>query len=548
MSVKNFAKGIFVLFIVSLTFFACDEDFLDRYPESSLNEKTFWKTPEDAKMALVGCYRWWEDYANIIWFDALTDNAKNPFDARIPFMALGEQSPYTTWDFFEYGGGAEASPIRRCNDFLANINNVEGLNEDLKQQYIAEVKFIRAYDYARKTALYGDVPLVTEPISPDEAEGYNKSPKKDVIDYILKDLADAVPHLPIDAPETGRVTKGAALALKARIELFNERWEAAAASAKAVMDLGKYSLMQKYEAIFWEVNENNKEVILDIPYVRGTYWNHVWQHIMPHGEGGWSAVAPVQSLVDAYICLDGKSIEESAIYNPDKPYEKRDPRLHFTIICPGDEWNGRYMDPFSVIDQYVGGNNMDYYAKWAQFGSSISGFHLRKWNNINVSTSELNDGGLNIIIFRYAEVLLTYAEAMYEAGKITQQVLDQTINQLRDRAFVRSGGYISYPKVQASAPDLLKIIRNERRVELAMEGLRWYDITRWRIAEDVMNGPVFGARLGQVNPETGEVTYQTTDHIYIETRSFDPAKNYLFAIPQYVIDNSKGSIEQNPNY
>ncbi len=548
MTIKYITKGIFALIIFSITFSACNEDFLDRYPESSLNEKTFWKTPEDAKMGLVGCYRWWEDYANIIWFDALTDNAKNPFDGRIPFMALGEQSPYTTWDFFKYGGGSEASPIRRCNDFLANIDNVEGLTDKLKQQYIAEVKFIRAYDYARKTALYGDVPLVTKPLPPDEAEGYTKSPKKEVIDYILKDLADAIPNLPVDAPETGRITKGTAMALKARIELYNEKWEAAATTAKATMDLGKYTLFQKYEAIFWEENENNSEVVLDIPYVRGTYWNHVWQHIMPHGEGGWSAVAPVQSLVDAYICLDGKTISESAIYNPEKPYEKRDPRLHYTIICPGDEWNKRFMDPFSVIDQYVGGNNMDYYAKWAQYGSSISGFHLRKWNNAKVKTAELNDGGLNIILFRYAEVLLTYAEAMYESGKLTQQVLDQTINQLRDRAFVRSAGYISYPKVLISDKNMQNIIRNERRVELAMEGLRWYDITRWKIAEHVIPGVVYGARKGKVDKTTGKVTYETDEHIFIETRAFDASKNYLFAIPQYVIDNSKGSITQNANY
>lgn len=542
-----YRKAPLALLLV-LALWGCDKDFLDRYPESSLNEKTFWRTPEDARMGLVGCYRWWEDYANIIWFDALTDNAKNPFDARIPFMALGEQSPYTTWDFFEYGGGSEASPIRRCNDFLKNIENVSGLEENLKQQYIAEVKFIRAYDYSRKTALYGDVPWVTEPLSPSAAEGFKKTPKIEVVNLILKDLADAIPNLPVDAPEIGRITKGAALALKTRLELYNEKWEEAAASAQAIMSLNKYSLMQKYESIFWEVNENNSEVILDIQYVKGTYWNQLWQHILPHGEGGWSAVAPIQKLVDAYICIDGKTINESPIYNPDKPFEKRDPRLHYTIICPGDEWNGRFMDPFSKIDQYVGGNNMDNYAKWSQYGSSISGYHLRKWNKPDVSTAALNDGGLNIILFRYAEVLLNYAEAIFESGKITQLVLDQTINKLRDRAYVRSAGYISYPKVLVSDANLRDIIRNERRMELAMEGLRWYDITRWRIAEVVMPGEVYGARIGKVDPLTGKVIYEDNQQILIETRTFNPAKNYLFAIPQYVIDNSKGSITQNPNY
>lgn len=542
-----YRKAPLALLIV-LALWGCDKDFLDRYPESSLNEKTFWRTTEDARMGLVGCYRWWEDYANIIWFDALTDNAKNPFDARIPFMALGEQSPYTTWDFFEYGGGSEASPIRRCNDFLKNIENVSGLEENLKQQYIAEVKFIRAYDYSRKTALYGDVPWVTEPLSPSAAEGFKKTSKIEVVNLILKDLADAIPNLPVDAPEIGRITKGAALALKTRLELYNEKWEEAAASAQAIMSLNKYSLMQKYESIFWEVNENNSEVILDIQYVKGTYWNQLWQHILPHGEGGWSAVAPIQKLVDAYICIDGKTINESSIYNPDKPFEKRDPRLHYTIICPGDEWNGRFMDPFSKIDQYVGGNNMDNYAKWSQYGSSISGYHLRKWNKPDVSTAALNDGGLNIILFRYAEVLLNYAEAIFESGKITQLVLDQTINKLRDRAYVRSAGYISYPKVLVSDANLRDIIRNERRMELAMEGLRWYDITRWRIAEVVMPGEVYGARIGKVDPLTGKVIYEDNQQILIETRTFNPAKNYLFAIPQYVIDNSKGSITQNPNY
>lgn len=541
-------KGILALLFVNLTLVGCNDDFLNRYPESSLNEKTFWKTEDDAKMGLVGCYRWWEDYSYTIWFDALTDNAKNPFDARIPFMALGEQSAYTTWDFFQYGGGDRQSPIRRCNDFLNNIDNVKVISDSLKQQYIAEVKFIRAYDYWRKTSLYGDVPLVTKPLSPDEAEGYKKSPKSEVVNFILKDLEDAIPHLPVNAPETGRFTKGAALAFKARIELYNEKWEQAAASAKAVMDLGKYSLMPKYEEIFWEANENNSEVIFDIQYQSGTYWNQVWQNIMPHGEGGWSAVVPIQKLVDSYICLDGKTIDQSSIYNPDKPFEKRDPRLHYTIICPGDKWNKRFMDPFSATDQYVGGNNLDYYSKWAQYGSSISGYHLRKWCNPNVTTAELNDGGLNIILYRYAEVLLTYAEAMYESGKITQDILDQTVNKLRDRAFVRSAGYVTYPKILITDKNLRDEIRNERRVELAMEGLRWYDITRWHIAEDVMPGDIYGARIGKVNPLTGVVTYEGNNSIFIENRKFDPTKNYLFAIPQYVIDNSKGSITQNAGY
>ncbi len=540
--------SLFLLIILISTFVSCNDDFLDRYPESSLNEKTFWRTPEDAKMGLVGCYRWWDDYAHIIWFDALTDNAKNPFDARIPFMALGEQSPYTTWDFFQYGGGAEESPIRRCNDFLKNIENVVGLSDSIKQQYIAEVKFIRAYDYWRKTSLYGDVPLVTTPLTLEESNGFKRTLKKTVVDYILNDLETSIPRLPVDAPEVGRVTRGAALALKARIELYNEMWEEAAATAKSVMDMNKYSLFQKYEEIFWEENENNVEVIFDIQYVKGTYWNQLWQHIMPHGEGGWSAVAPVQQLVDAYICLDGKSIEESAIYNPDKPFDRRDPRLRYTIICPGDQWNGRYMDPFSLVDQKAGGNNLDYYVKWAQYGSSISGYHLRKWNHPSVKTADLNDGGLNVIIFRYAEILLTYAEAMYEANKLTQDVLDQTVNKLRDRAFVRSAGLITYPKVLITTPNLRDVIRNERRVELAMEGLRWYDITRWKIAENVMNTDVYGARIGIVNPTTGVVTYEGNESIFIEKRKFDAPKNYLFAIPQYVIDNSKGSIEQNPGY
>jgi len=254
--------------------------------------------------------------------------------------------------------------------------------------------------------------------------------------------------------------------------------------------------------------------------------------------GGWSSLDPLQSLVDAYEMTNGKTIDDpSSGYDPNNPYTNRDPRLTATIVYPGESYpyaSGapNYYDPLdaSSSDFYNSGNN-----------TSVTGYIEKKFTAVLSDYDNLFNTGLDMILIRYAEVLLSYAEAKIESGQIDASVY-QSINLVRNR----SGMPNVDQSVYNSQSSLRTLIRRERRVELALEGLRWFDIQRWKIGPQVMAGTVYGARLGSVNPQTGALTLGA-DSIQVETRAFDPNKNYLWPVPQSEIDINK-NLHQNPGY
>lgn len=532
------SKSIYSLLLIALFATSCDDGFLDKKPLDKLSNDSFWTNENDVVLGLNACYPV-DNYWNTFWFDGLSDNAFSQFAwDGIQNIGNGTADPVMTaqsdarneWDF---------KKIRICNNFLENIDRVT-LSDAKAKEYKGQARFIRAYEYFWRSQMYGDFPLVTKTLGVKESF-VPRNPKSEVVDFILSELNEisAPGYLPLSysGDDKGRITRGAALALKARVELYNKKYAEAAASAKAVMDLNQYELFPDYEKLFWEESESkNKEAILEQQFsmVKDDYKNWMEQSIGPRSAGGWSSVAPVQSLVDAYECTDGKKISESPLYNPEQPYQNRDPRLKASIICPGDTWQGIY-DPYSI-------NSSDNYKL---NNASPTCYQIRKYMNPNEST---NDGsGANVMCIRFAEVLLTYAEAKIELGSIDQTVLD-AINSIRARAYgVTLSETTKYPAITTfNQGELRTIVRNERRVELALEGLRWYDIQRWEIGPQVMPGTVYGARLGTVD-ENGNLTFTSPDHLILEQRSFDPAKNYLWPVPQKERDvNSK--ITQNPGY
>jgi hypothetical protein len=482
-----------------------------------------------------------------IYMDDISDNSYCPFTNQMTsYIALGTATPakiagaayvdlYRT--YFDYVG------IRNDNFFLENVDMVPQMTKDDIAEMKAEARFLRAFDYTRKLMCFGGVPLVTTVLEYGEENKIPRSSEDQIAKFILSELDTVSQILPVtrSSDEYGRVTKGAALALKARLELFRGDFANAEKDSKAIIDLGIYGLYNNYEGLFWEKNQGdvarNKEVLLEVTYQQPT-WGSWIDGLYTVAEGGWNSVNPTQSMVDAYETKNGKAITADPTYNPDMPYQNRDPRFNASIIYPGLTWNGRIFNSLQPVGP-------DEYYNSSKGNRSRTGYCLRKYC---APLDQLPNGdptlgqNLNFIVFRYAEVLLIYAESLIEQGK-SLDLAAGAINQVRAR--------VSMPAVtETDQAGLRARVRNERRVELAFEGLRWYDMKRWKIGGQVMNGAVYGVRPGTVDMNTGVVTWSSPNHITVGAeRVFNENRDYYFPIPQEDIDADAAlQGHQNPNW
>jgi hypothetical protein len=548
---KNLIPTILiVLFLLP----ACKKDFLDRQPQDALSNATLWTSASDANAALIGvyngqadplgyCANGWASGTEVVYFDCMSDNgySQYPWDG-IQYFGNGSANPTSTNTSGGYGADLWVyTAITRCNFFLANIGKTP-MDATLKAQMIAQVRFIRAYQYFVMSQLYGDVPLVTAVLTPGQANVSTRTPKADITKFILSELTAASADLATTytGTDVGHITKGAALALKARIELYEKDYTDCITDCQSVMGLG-YSLDPSYSDLFRIQNQyTNPEIIAAAEYVENpsSSANGVIGVMPSNSMGGWSAIDPLQGLVDSYEMANGKVITDpTSGYDPTNPYTNRDPRLAATILYPGAPYTPAgststlYYDPLdaSSPDFYANGNN-----------TSPSGYEVKKFTSNLGDFDNLFQSGLNMTIIRYAEVLLSYAEAKIEANQIDGSVYS-AINMVRNRAGMPSVDQTVYN----NQTTLRSLIRRERRVEFAFEGLRYFDIQRWQIGPQVMNGPVYGAQLGTVNAATGQYTI-TGDSIKVETRVF-ANKNYLWPVPQSEININK-ALTQNPGY
>lgn len=522
-------KLLIILLTIISGLGACTKSFLDVIPNDQLSGATFWKTKADANMALAGCYRGWENGMNIVMGDAMTDNDYSHMTVTgYQQVGNGSVSPQNVL----VGTGARAFSyvqIRKYNNFLENIEPMTELTGAEKNLMMAEVRFLRAYDYFLKVMFFGDMPLITTTIPPGELP--SRASASALHSFILTELEEISQVLPVQnvLESKGHITKGAALALKARLELYLGKFPEAMSSSKAVIDMGVYELFPNYEELFYRQNNaGNKESIAEVQHIFNDYSTTIpWQRL-PSWKGGYAESGVSRTLVDAYETSNGLTIDEDPAYNPNNPFSNRDPRLKMTVALPGSNWFGRI---YSALNPQINGaSNPDYYlndgSKAAQMG--------RKYLDAEIQNAERQNFDANIMVIRLAEMYLTYAEAAVETGQDLDRALDY-INLLRARA-----GHVP-------ATTLTKeLVRRERRVELALEGLRYYDIKRWNLGPQVMNGPYYGSRLGSVNMTTGEVTWGT-GYILVENRTFYPARNYLLPIPQSELDVNP-NMTQNPGY
>lgn len=519
-----------LLLIISGTLIcqSCEKDFLTTVPDDRLSTALFWKTDQDAIYGANAVYRHLTEGAGIFTsWDAMTDiGMTHTPNLQIALLAEGQIDPLSSRVADEWTNAYAG--IREANSFFANVDNVETSDPALISRLKGEVRTIRAYLYTRLASVFGDVPLITTEITLDESKQLTRTPVDQVWDFVASELTQAASELPVSQTEVGRITKGAALALKARAMLYAGRYQEAADAAKQVMDLNAYSLYPSYKDLFSYSAEDNQEVILDVQFVENNYSNNIYRLLAPVSVNGSPQYFPTKNLVDSYEMKNGLAISDPGSgYDPNNPYANRDPRMRYSLYVPGDTLpNG------SILNPYPGSGTSDEVG--SSFIVSETGFYLRKYVNGEDLPDPLNCG-INIILIRYAEVLLTYAEAKIELNQIDASVY-AAINQIRQRPDVNMP-VITTGKTQ---DEMRQIVRQERLSELAFESQRFMDIRRWKIADSVMNGRAYGITYmdGGGNLQTVEVpgwNWTWND------------RNYLWPIPQTEIELNS-NLTQNPGY
>jgi tetratricopeptide (TPR) repeat protein len=485
------------LILLTCQFFSCNEEFLDTVATDSYNEANWWQTESQAISSINGCYAALRDIVEITE-ENVSPNSYN-MSGEIP-LATGTHTPGNV-SWFNNKWNENYGGIGRVNNFLDNIDRVP-MDDALKQRMKGEAYFLRGLFYSKLVNYFGGVPLILE--SPDFVKHSDlpRNTRQEVVAQILTDLETAASILPesYSGSNIGRATKGAALALKSRVLLYEGRWSEAAQAAQAVIDLNQYSLFPDYRRLFLLENESNSEVIFDVQYQVPEYFNTF--DILLDLQ---LTLAPTKDLIDSYLVIDGKTTAESLLYDPARPYENRDPRLHQTVVIPGYLYRGAIANPAKYFSTGYG------FKKYTTYKDDV------------VHTGNISQSEINFILLRYADVLLMYAEAQNEAVGPDQSVYD-ALKEVRQRAGI--------PEVPAglSQDEMRQVIRHERRIELAGEALYYDDIRRWRIAEIVMNDNVLNSK--------GEV---------LQVRSFNPERDYLWPIHEITLQENP-ALEQNPGY
>lgn len=553
-------KKIFIIILTLGVLLASCEESLEKSPLDTPSSEVFLSTEKELQSALVGCHSplsWLPNNENswVLMFEQFADVGFNRDVAPHTFWgdptAPASSLVLSMWTNMYRG-------ISRCNFLLENANRAKTVPAANRLKIEAGARFLRAYYYHILCELYGDVPLVTRTLSLDSAN-VARTPKAEVVNFIITELDTAAKYLEAkNSPNTMTISKGAAWALQSRVALFNGKWQKSMEAANKVMKLEptEYILNPSYAENFTRKGKTSKEIIWAIQFNYDNIWFGTQSYKSRLG-GGFSNRAPVQNLVDSYEDINGYSIDNpSSVYNPKNPYANRDPRLKSTVAVPGSVFLGYQFetkkDSLTVwnynVKPAVRVPNTDATNAFA----SYSGYCWRKYVDSTETNATKSD--LNIIVFRYGEVLLNYAEARIEAnvGDDSARII---INKIRKR--------VNMPAIAAgkTQEEMRSVVRKERKYELAGEGSRYFDIIRWRIAEEVFKQPLYGRSNNKgVSPylvgapkisANGTPDYSldanTKNLRVIHSVIFDPNKNYLWPIPFLEIQTNTNLI-QNPNY
>lgn len=452
----------------------------------------------------------------------------------------------TMWDpwysYYQY--------ISKLNLFLEKIDNVPG-DETSRNEQKGQALFLRAWNYHMLYSLFGRVPIVDHTFDLDSSFELQREDMDKVADFIIKDLDEAAALLPIeysDPNDFGRVTKGAALALKSRVLLYKasplfgtpgtEKWQAAANAAKAVFDLNKYYLKtvnnsEEYGALFYDVK--NPEVIFeklfDPKYGSGDNNSFLYQAPCGIGNGfqGWGNFNPTQNLVDKFQMADGTASEKKTHYDY-YPWNGREIRFYAAFLLDGDEWG--YGKDKREVEVYYGGDETIPAGKdsnWGEYwwNASNTGYSMRKFLDPSYDATGTTMHTTPWFFIRLSEIYLNYAECQIELGNNLEAL--EYINKVRTRALLPP----------ATGEDIRAEYEYERQIELVFEGQRWFDLRRWKKMYEEYSKPIYGVTIGKFKNEDG--TYRKeywTDNI-VSTRVFNNDKLYWVPVPRWELNKSK---------
>lgn len=540
----------FLLSILAVAATSCSDD-LDIKPTSFISDATVW---EDQALInkyvantygsmLCGFNRCTAGYGqdwSMSWagnLDGGTDDiavvADSPIYTQLNKDAITAQScPFVNEIWIQ-----EYVVIRRCNELIKRIADVstQVLTENVKSRISAEAHFLRAFSYFELARTFGKAPLIVKAQSLDDNLQVAPSSFDEIVDFIVDECNTYAQDLPLtySESETGHATRGAFLALKSRALLYaasplyssdnSQKWAAAAQAAQDVINLHIYDLYKigptPYYSMAFDKTTANKEIIFErrFSYPEAPHNIHMMWSLDAYDAGSWNGVYPTQNLVDAYETTDGKLIDDptNTLYDPQNPYANRDKRFYQSLLYNGSMWETHEINIVTnTVDESKNGSCKP------RLGKARCGYGLRKFiEELDPSTNIY--GGYaqsnNFPYFRYAEILLNYAEARNEASSTPDQSVYDAIDQVRARA-----GQPALPD-GLTKDEMRKRIKNERRVELFMEEHRFYDLRRWKNG-DVLAKPIMG-----INCYDNNVTrrYEISQ---VEERVFT-GKHYFLPIP-----------------
>ncbi len=531
---------------------SCDRDLLDTTPFDRYSEDAVWEDPGLIDLFINHVYRSIPSGFHYPLYN--TSVITDELNRRNSVWAWGVIAGNLTPDNLDIANfwSVNASPNRNywrtinfTNQFFQNLDRPRNMpfDEALKNRMVGEVKTIRAFCYLNLISLYGGVPLITEPFSLDDDFKLSRNSYHEVMDFIVAELSEAIPLLPVSYPaaELGRITKGTAMAVKSRATLYRasplnnpendrQKWVDAANAAKELIDLGVYSLFPNYRTLFLEENAYNEEIIWQRPYnqLLNAEAVYVELSLYPNGYNGFAQVHPLQNLVDDYETTNGLLPKDDPSFDPQNPYANRDPRFYASILHDGAMFKGREVETF-----LPGGldSNEGPVSGW---NASETGYYQLKFANERITNpSSGNISRTPWTRFRFAEILLNYAEASYFLGE--EETAREYLNLVRKRPGV------NMPDVKDSGARLFDRIVNERRIELVFEEHRWFDVRRLKIAPQVMNEDLTRMRI--TKGADGTKLYEV---VFWKEANFSE-KDYLLPIPQDEIDKN-ALLEQNPGY
>lgn len=529
---KQYILGLTMAAALTFTVSGCS-DFLDEPILGQQDMENYFSTEDECAKQVTGCYQslayddWWQIYKFYVAGDMCTDDewmgntTQDPGDYLHLAHYTGNtiSAGYSCQNFWQY----RYKGILQCNIAINRIPGVKFNDEALQKRYIAEAKFIRAFEYFDLVKNFGGVPLVLDLKMPSEVEGIERASKEETYAQIEKDLLEAIPDLPVrsaySSKDLGRVTKGAAQGLLGKVYLYQEKYKEAEAQLKAVIDSKEYQLLDNFGDV-WSMDHNNSKESLfevqtnsDISYSLGERISVV---VGSRDDSGWSWGLPTSNLEKAFedagdsirlkwtILHDGQtSVPNDPTWTEDNPY----------VISPSKHKSARC--------------NMKLYIPVAKRPSPYDAPHIP----------------LNYRLLRYADVLLMYAEVENALGNDAEA--RAALNEVRAR--------VKLSPVTASNKELRDAIRLERRLELALEDNRLYDLRRWK---DDNGKPAIDNIMGPNGTFVHYNLYESTDKYEKENKgessdkgiTFKEGRDELFPIPNSEIIMSNGSIKQNPLY